>query len=292
MMMIDELCKFISKNGTQVWTLVSVVLGGMVTYISTSKTEERKYKRQLQREKMEQILIPYCNCIETTIGAVKNSYVSALNSQNTDIQSWFDVLKEPLMFLNTHKGVYLSTSTRNLLKNYESQLEKFELLLEEECNSCLIKYKFFIAKILSKFPNIKSSIDISFSMKKNTKIVLKLALIKKAKISLINQFRSICFVHNDDPDNYDSTNINISEEYRLKWDAINNHCMDYNDITNSEEELACLLLDFIEENVLNEPEALSQIIEETCSADLLRIIADNLEEMHKKLLKEIYKITK
>ena len=33
---MEELKKFIIDNSAQIWTLVSVVVGGIVTYISTS----------------------------------------------------------------------------------------------------------------------------------------------------------------------------------------------------------------------------------------------------------------
>lgn len=36
--------KFIIDNSAQIWTLVSVAVGGIVTYISTSASEHRKTK--------------------------------------------------------------------------------------------------------------------------------------------------------------------------------------------------------------------------------------------------------
>lgn len=53
---MEELKKFIIDNSAQIWTLVSVVVGGIVTYISTSASEHRKNKRQAQKENLEQVL--------------------------------------------------------------------------------------------------------------------------------------------------------------------------------------------------------------------------------------------
>ena len=56
-------------------------------------------------------------------------------------------------------------------------------------------------------------------------------------------------------------------------------------------ELAYILLDYIEENISDEREALSRIIDETQGADMLRGIIDELNEMLNELIKTIDKIT-
>lgn len=59
--------KLIIENLSQVWTLISVIIGGAVTYITTSALESKKIKQQLQKENLENVLIPYCTCLENTI---------------------------------------------------------------------------------------------------------------------------------------------------------------------------------------------------------------------------------
>ena len=71
---MEELKKFIIDNSAQIWTLISVVVGGIVTYISTSASEHRKNKRQAQKENLEQVLIPYCTCLEQTIARINQIY--------------------------------------------------------------------------------------------------------------------------------------------------------------------------------------------------------------------------
>lgn len=41
---MDKLLKFIEENSKQIFTLLSVILGGTITYISTSITEKKKIK--------------------------------------------------------------------------------------------------------------------------------------------------------------------------------------------------------------------------------------------------------
>lgn len=44
--------KFIIDNSAQIWTLVSVVVGGIVTYISTSASEHRKKQKTSTKRKI------------------------------------------------------------------------------------------------------------------------------------------------------------------------------------------------------------------------------------------------
>ena len=67
--------------------------------------------------------------------------------------------------------------------------------------------------------------------------------------------------------------------------------MDISDIKEPDVELACILLDYIEENISYEQELLSTIIDETQSANILRGIIDELNKMQNELINIIDKIT-
>lgn len=51
---MTEVKNFFINSSSQIWTLISVIIGGLVTYLATSAAEKRKYKRQVQKETMEQ----------------------------------------------------------------------------------------------------------------------------------------------------------------------------------------------------------------------------------------------
>ena len=78
---MEELKEFIIDTSTQIWTLVSVVVGGIVTYISTSASEHRKSKKQAQKENLEQVLIPYCTCLEQTIARINQILFPSFQSR-------------------------------------------------------------------------------------------------------------------------------------------------------------------------------------------------------------------
>lgn len=289
---MEEIKKFIIDNSSQIWTLISVVIGGLVTYISTSATEKRKNKRQSQKENLEQVLIPYCTCLEETILELNEiyQYPKKISNQN-DFESWMSDLNRPSEYLEAARRVYLSKSMRDKLQQYKNVITRFNETLSQECTNCLIKYRHYISKKLEPFPNLPRSMLILFSMDDVTEYKIKIAILTKQEISLLNNFTRIDFVENDDPDNYRCTSILINDNIRNSWGAINYGVMDISDIGDAEEELACILLDFIDENIKDEKATLNAIIDETSCAENLQTINSLLNEMIKEVIKRIDKIT-
>lgn len=289
---MEEIKKFIIDNSSQIWTLISVVIGGLVTYISTSATEKRKNKRQSQKENLEQVLIPYCTCLEETILELNEiyQYPKKISNQN-DFESWMSDLNRPLEYLEAARRVYLSKSMRDKLQQYKNVITRFNETLSQECTNCLIKYRHYISKKLEPFPNLPRSMLILFSMDDVTEYKIKIAILTKQEISLLNNFTRIDFVENDDPDNYRCTSILINDNIRNSWGAINYGVMDISDIGDAEEELACILLDFIDENIKDEKATLNAIIDETSCAENLQMINSLLNKMIKEVIKRIDKIT-
>lgn len=289
---MEELKKFIIDNSAQIWTLVSVVVGGIVTYVSTSASEHHKNKRQAQKENLEQVLIPYCTCLEQTIARINQIYQEPAELfTEHNFEKWISLLGEPLVYLEAAKRVFLTQSMREKLKNYKLTIDTFSTAIEQECTNCLIKYKGYISSKLEQFPNVPTPMLITFSMDKSTNTKVKIAIINKSNLSLINNFSGVDFVKNDDPENYRHTSVTLNEEIRNTWGAINYGVMDISDIEDPEVKLACILLDYIEKNISDEREVLSRIIDETQGADMLRGIIDELNEMLNELVKTIDKIT-
>lgn len=290
---MDNLKKFFVDNSVQIWTLISVVFGGLVTYISTSAAENRKNKHIAQSEKMTLILIPYCTCLEETIEAVKGIYSSddfykGVNS----FDKWIHELKKPFEYLNAAKRIFLSKKSRVALQKYKACFDNFEIVMEKECSNCLIKYKKYIEKSVINFPNIPSSMFVQFSMSYTSVLKLKHMIIRKAVLSLINDFTVIYFIHNDDPDNYRSTDVYLGEEEWTTWEAIACGEIGISDVGNHDVELACIFLDYITETTTDEMDILTGIIDETSGATLLQELVEVLENSRNILIKEIDSISR
>lgn len=289
---MEELKKFIVDNSTQIWTLISVIIGGVVTYISTSATERRKNRRQAQKENLEQVLIPYCTCLEQTLVGINEIYQEppTLFSE-VNFEKWINTLNEPLKYLEAAKRVYLSKLMRKKLQGYKTSISNFSSVLEQECTNCLIHYKHYVSSKLEHFPNVPQPMLITFSMNKDTDTKTKIAIINKSNLSLINNFSMIDFVRNDDPENYRHTSVSLNKEIRETWGAISYGVMDISDVDDPEAQLSCILLDYIEEKITDEKDVLNKLIDETQSANLLLAIIDLLNDMLKELVKTIDKIT-
>ena len=91
---LDFLANNASQIWTQIWTLLSVVAGGIVTYITTSRIESKKSKRQFQQKKLEEILIPYCTCLEKVKDTAFIPY-----GKDESFEVFFKSLREPLVYL-------------------------------------------------------------------------------------------------------------------------------------------------------------------------------------------------
>lgn len=247
----------------------------------------------MQKEKLEKILVPYCTCLESTIK--ERSKVDFKNEhlyKEVNLQQWYEDLKKPVEYLDAAKRIYLSKSSRKLLEKYSEIVNLFEVNLDKEYSKCLRKYNNYLENILIKFPNIYHSMEIWIGMDAVTENKVKLSILNKSEISLLSNITVIDFIHNDEPENYRHTSINLNDEIRDIWGAINYNIMSFDDIVENEEELACILLDFINENTKNEKNKLKNIIDDTSGLEELKNIYQILDEMRNKLIKEIDKIAR
>ena len=71
--MEDFLKAFFIDNTTQIWTIISVLVGGLATYITTTAGEKKKSVLEFQRRKLETVLVPYCTCLEETLEKIQLS---------------------------------------------------------------------------------------------------------------------------------------------------------------------------------------------------------------------------
>lgn len=208
-----------------------------------------------------------------------------------DFIEWIYSLKKPLEYLKAVKRVHLSKSMRQKLQDYKNAIGNFDRVLAQECTDCLIKYETYISSNLKSFPNIPASMLITVSMNELVDSKIKIAILNKRELSLIDDFTCIDFVKNDEPENYKNTAVQINDDIRNQWGAINYGLIDISYIEDKQVRLSCELLDFIDQNITNEKETLNEILDDTQSAEYLLSILELLDAMIKGLVKRIDKIT-
>ena len=155
---LDFLANNASQIWTQIWTLLSVVAGGIVTYITTSRIESKKSKRQFQQKKLEEILISYCTCLEKVKDTAFIPY-----GKDESFEVFFKSLREPLVYLQAAKRAYLSQNERKKLISYKESVDALEKALNDDANHCHISYVRYLEAKLRKFPDGEGAMNISFS---------------------------------------------------------------------------------------------------------------------------------
>ncbi len=294
MEIIESMKDYIVNNPSQVWTafftLLSVIVGGAVTYLSTSSAEKRKYRRESQKQKLEQIYIPFCSCVEQTIAKVNELYMSEseqLLCTPEHYESCIKTLKEPAVYLEAAKRAYLTESLRKRLDSYQREVTAFEEQIEQDVIKCKFQYHNYFLKQFNEFHEIDRPMDISIAFSKNTELRLKLAIINRSKISLLLYIQSIDFIIYDDPENYQHKLVLLNNEAREAQGSIKYGYMSEDDYPEPEIKLACAVLDYIDDNFDTEIEELAKTIDKTQSADALRSIMDLLYSMKKDMIKMI-----
>ena len=296
---MNHFLQFLSQNSEKLWTLFSVIAGGAVTYFSNSASENRKVKKQSQKDNLENVLIPYCTCLEKTIVEIENIHLNEINKKKLlnllykdKFESLCSILEKPLNYLTISKICYLSKKSRNLLEKYEKMIISFKSKLEEEVNSCLKDYYKYLKSILIKFTNLPSSIDIDISTDEITKYKIKLFIIKPGNFSLLENITNIYFIHNDDKESPEYTCIPFKTSYKNTWQSLNEKLINYDDIHDKDEMLACILMDFIYEHTKNEKDILSNILNNSSGEQLFAEICKMINKMKNTLIKEISTIVK
>lgn len=284
-MEMDELQEKFLTNSSQIWTIVSVMVGGFITYISTHALERYKQRIEAQQQKMEQVLIPYCTCIEEALVELR-SFNDKLSSKYI-VDEWIDKIQSPVQYLKAEKRVYLSEISRKLLSGYETNIRNFIQVLADDYEMCIMQCEEYMCEILSKFPNVEEFIDIKFYMLASLKEQVKQAILRKTTFSFIEGLEGVKFIV-DDIEDVKSTTVWIENQDWAICEMIECGEIELVDMKN---EISVLLVKYMRENI-EEGTIVLNIVNNTESADLVAKLARELEYILEVMIKEIDKIIK
>lgn len=185
---------FFSKNSTQIWTIISVIIGGLITYFSTLHIESKKMKMNKRSESATNVVIPCVLCLRDT----RNKLISLRNklnhSNDIDLSEELHFLKEPLEFLNDERNYFIPNLLRQNLIVYKSNLKSLSNTLNNECDRYIDKYSAYLSNKLKIYlsNNIDCTSHPSFFNSVHKQV--KLMLIKNKFISLKDSLKRITFI--------------------------------------------------------------------------------------------------
>ena len=190
--MNDFIKIFFVDNAPQVWTIISVIVGGFTTYVSTTYAESRKIKRQFQQKKLEEVLIPYCTCLEATQKFALLPHIKKTQCREF-FENYFTTLQKPEEFLKAARRVYLPPRQRKDLELYAKLLSQLEESLDKEASDYIKSYTNYIKVTLKKFPGQDSADSISINFSPGTRYLVEYAILSQKTILLQNEIKNICF---------------------------------------------------------------------------------------------------
>jgi hypothetical protein len=262
--------------------IFAALIGGIISFVVTTSIEKRKYKRQQQKENLNNILIPFCTSIEDTIKNFEKNEEKQIYLKN-NLEEW----KVPLEYLIASKRVFLTKQLKKLLAEYEDLLKKFEGNLEKEYKDFLIRYRKYMEDELMKYD---SCFNIYTSLNKRSELIIKTLIIYKKYFSIKDNIEKIEFVYNDDPEKYKSNRFNFTDKNMEFYGAVNYSILDINDAIDDEQKETYYLLDYLY-GIKNEKEIVMEIIKNYSSDKLLNEIKKLLISIRRVSLKEIDRIT-
>ncbi len=272
--------ELVYKHFDKILNIVAVIIGGIISFVATTRIEEKKYKRQQQKENLNNILIPFCTSVEDTVEKFEKNEERQIYLKNS-LEEW----KLPLEYLIASKRVFLTKQLKKLLAEYEDLLKKFEDNLEKEYKDFLTKYKEYIVNKVIDYNS--SSMNVFIGLDGKTEFMIKtLVLYKNYKFSFKDNIDEIEFVYNDDPENYRNFIFNLSNSNREFYGAVSCGVSDINDAEDDIEKETYYLLDYLY-GIKDEKEVVMEIIKNYSSDKLLNEIKEVLAKIMKISLKEI-----
>ena len=193
---------FFSKNSTQIWTIISVIVGGLITYFSTSHIESKKMKMNRRSESATNVVIPCVLCLRDT----RNKLISLRNkiniSNDINLRKELQFLKEPLEFLNDERNYFLPKCLRRKLDSYKDEIESFSDTLNKESDDFIDKYSNYISEKLYGCIFFDYNCIAYPSFSNTIRNNVKLMLVRNSFFSLKNTLEEVNFLLENSNNNY------------------------------------------------------------------------------------------
>lgn len=291
---MNEIIKtFFIDNVTQIWMLVSVIIGGFVTYLSTTCAENRKIKHHFQQKKLEEVLIPYCTCLEETRESAFLPHITKTQCAEF-FDTYFKSLQKPQEYLKASRRVYLPPHHRKDLEHYIALIVQFEEIIDKEASDYIKSYKNYIESTLKNFPGQSKADCISINFNSNVHYLVQYAILSQKTIPLQDEINHISFYYGTETNFPICDEISLNSSVRSFIDQIDFDLYDIECfLPDAEDETICMyqnsynMLCYLRETRSNELAFLNQPLIKLESPRIYFQIIDLLNSMTSNLAKTI-----
>lgn len=197
---MDFIKSLIENSWEQIGTLISVCVGGFITYISTVRIESRKVKIKQRYETIRDIIIPcsiYLKGTSDKLGSLQKR-ICYIDINHYDLDEELAFLKEPLEFLNGDRIYFLPSKLKYALDEYKHKVNSFFDTLNSECSMYLSEYNGYISDKIVDWEYNDSNIDnilVGYARKIDSKV--KLIILKKDFDTLSSDISHVRFNDKD-----------------------------------------------------------------------------------------------
>ena len=287
-MSFSALSKFVQENAW-VSSLLGVIIGGVITVITTNFIERGKEKREMSRSKLEKELIPYCSDLEAVIKRVEQiiqlskseNYESCYTvfSRIPERQEIIETLLKPTSHLDAAKRVYLPKAQRKELEEYDREIRSFDDRWDHDCDSIKDSFESWMEKSLEGFTLGYGKLEHSYCFNKAFEMHLDKCLLAKKSFNPFDDLHFITFF--EEPDGESHT---FSLDIFLNRDIVEKHDRGDEVPNDVDEQTSFDLLDHLDGKRWDGMKA--ELEKSTIKEDLYNILL-SLKRMQKDMTKTI-----
>lgn len=271
--------------------LLSVVLGGLITYLVTTTAKKTENKQNAQLVARDTIWIPFCSVVEDMckfIGADTKRSNQKIDLSSPECTVYRNAI---FLYLDANKRIYLQKKTKPLLEDCYKQLQLYDQVLKSTLTKAEEYYRQHCMEMIEQLPFYKEGnfMDYNFSISDNYQLVNKLYILKEFILSSFEYITGITFIQDDNPDNYENITVNFDNAfYHDCWYPL--ECGDFSEADldlDDNKRLAILIAEQISERIYKIDEDVRGSIDIGVIDKQYKKVIHSLDTLHKQILEDI-----
>lgn len=274
----------------KVLTIVAMLVGGLLTYWATEKSNRKEAERKLLLEKRDVILLPFCTALEDLIEYLLSPQQPLTLGSDSTLSEKSNKLLE---YLKADKRIFLHKDIRQMLTNYRKSIDSVRTTLNMDAKTALLELQKNLEQTLVNYEGIEQAIDINVGFYKDSVSEVRRWIVNRHTPSPLYLINNIIFVFGYEDDSQQYASFSMDEDfYKEIWYPIQSGYISLNDLNlPPEKEMSVDLLRFLHENSDEAVEQFNDVITKSTVYDEYIDMIENLQLMQSHVLLQVDDIT-